>query len=43
VDNRGGYGKRSVWFWIGLYAGIGVLVYAIVYFAFLNGGGGGAY
>jgi hypothetical protein len=39
--NKGSYGNRPLWHWLLLYAVIGVVVYAVIYFAFFSGGGGG--
>jgi hypothetical protein len=38
---KNAYGKRPLWFWLLVYAGIAVFAYALVYFAFIDGGGGG--
>ena len=38
--NRGSYGGRPLWFWLLVYAGIGLVAYAVIYFAFFSGGGG---
>ncbi len=35
-----GYGKRPLWQWILLYVIIGGIIYAGIYFLFLNKGGG---
>jgi hypothetical protein len=37
------YGKRPLWFWIAIYAAIGVVIYAAIYLLFLSGGGGTGY
>jgi hypothetical protein len=34
-------GKRPLWFWLLVYAAIGIVAYAAIYLAFLSGGGGG--
>jgi len=36
----GSYGKRPLWQWIVLYLIIGGIIYAAVYFLFLNKSGG---
>jgi hypothetical protein len=36
-----GYGKKPLWFWLLVYAVIGVVAYFVIYLAFFSGGGGG--
>ena len=33
-----GYGKRPVWQWVAIYVAVGLVVYGLVYFLFLNNG-----
>lgn len=35
-----GYGKRPLWQWILIYAVVGGIIYAAIYYFFLNKGGG---
>ncbi|MDO8443995.1 MAG: hypothetical protein Q7S80_00605 [bacterium] len=30
-DNSGGYGKRSVWSWIGIYVVVAIIAYGAIY------------
>lgn len=34
ADGSGGYGKRSVWSWIGIYIIVAVIVYGVIYFVY---------
>jgi hypothetical protein len=36
-NNAGGYGKRSLWFWILIYVAAALVVYGAVYFIFFAG------
>lgn len=36
---KGGYGKRPVWQWVVIYLVIAIVVYGIVYFAFIHKSG----
>jgi len=40
MASKSAYGKRPLWQWIVLYLIIGGIVYAAIYFLFLNKGGG---
>lgn len=37
-----GYGKKPLWFWLLVYLVVGGIIYAIIYFVFLSGNGGGS-
>jgi hypothetical protein len=40
MAKKSAYGKRPLWQWITLYVVIGGIIYAAIYFLFLNKNGG---
>jgi hypothetical protein len=40
MASKSAYGKRPLWQWIALYVIIGGIIYAAIYFLFLNKSGG---